>query len=366
MSLPKLAMTKLGHSLCLALAMVAVAAPVNASTGDAAIRVAQANTSDTVQLAQGHPDRYVVVKGDTLWDISGKFLTNPWLWPEIWYVNPQVENPHLIYPGDVLVLIWVDGRPQLRLERGTTEKLSPRVRSTALDEAITTLSHDAIAGFLSRPGIISEEQRESAPYVLSTRQGHLVAAAGMDLYVRRNKSAAGSDLSIMHVGEPLVDPDNGDRLGYEAHYVGMGNVSSVGDPATVKMTESHREALEGDLLFAEAEDFPNHYIPHAPNSEVNGQVISVAAGSAMAGQFMVIAFNRGSRHGIEPGHVLSVWNKGDVVIDRVKGGMMGEKVQLPDEYAGKLMVFKVGDRMSFGLIISAEREIGKLDFIRNP
>ncbi|MDH3401156.1 MAG: hypothetical protein OEM03_09330, partial [Chromatiales bacterium] len=241
-----------------------------------------------------------------------------------------------------------------------------RVRSTALDEAITTISRDAIAGFLSRPGIISEEQRESAPYVVSSRQGHLVAAAGMDLYVRRNKAAVGSDLSIMHVGEPLVDPDSGDRLGYETHYVGMGNVKAIGDPATVKVTESQREALEGDLLFAEAEDFPSHYIPHAPNSEVNGQVMSIAAGSTMAGQFMVVAFNRGSRHGIENGHVLSVWNKGEVIVDRVKGGMKGEKVQLPDEYAGRLMVFKVMDRMSFGLILSAEREIGKLDFIRNP
>lgn len=365
MSLPKLAISKLGHSVCLALALVALAAPANASTGDA-IRVAQANTSDTVQLAQGHPDRYVVVKGDTLWDISGKFLTNPWLWPEIWYVNPQVENPHLIYPGDVLVLVWVDGRPQLRLERGTTEKFSPRVRSTSLAEAIPTISRDKIAGFLSRPGIITDAERESAPYVVSSRQGHLVAAAGMDLYVRRNNSPVGSDLSVMHVGEPLVDPDTGDRLGYETHFAGMGSVTRVGDPATVLLRESHREALEGDLLFAEPEEFPSHYIPHAPNSQVNGQVMSIAQGSTMAGQFMVVAFNRGSRHGIELGHVLSIWNKGDEIIDRVKGGIMGEKVQLPDEYAGKLIVFKVTDRMSFGLIFKAERDIGKLDFIRNP
>ncbi len=116
-----------------------------------------------MSLPTAIPDRYVVVKGDTLWDISGKFLRDPWLWPEIWYVNPQVENPHLIYPGDILTLVWVDGRPQLRLQRGDTVKLSPQVRSSPLEDAITMLPFEAIAGFLARPDMISKEERKNAP-----------------------------------------------------------------------------------------------------------------------------------------------------------------------------------------------------------
>jgi hypothetical protein len=366
MSLPKRVISSLGKSMCLAVTLLALSVPANAANSES-IRMAQAGTTSNIVLADGHPDRYVVVKGDTLWDISGKFLRDPWLWPEIWYVNPQVENPHLIYPGDILTLVWVDGRPQLSLQRGETEKLSPRVRASALEEAIPTISYDAVAGFLARPGIISEDQRESAPYILSVKQKHLAAAAGMDVYVRGSKAAEGSDVYVIDVGNELLDPDNGDLLGYEANYVGHGRVDLAGDPARVHLLESHKEALVGDLLFSEPTEVPAYFIPHAPTSSVDGQVIAVAGGTTMAGQFMVVAFNRGSRHGIEPGHVLSVWKAGDVVRDKVKGGMAGgEKVQLPDEYAGRIMVFQVLDRISYGVIVNTVIEIGKKDKIRNP
>jgi hypothetical protein len=366
MSLPKRVISTVGKSVCLAVALVAMSAPANAMKAER-IRVAQAGASSNIQLADGHPERYVVVKGDTLWDISGKFLRDPWLWPEIWYVNPQVENPHLIYPGDVLTLVWVDGRPQLRLQRGETEKLSPRIRASALDNAIPTISYDAVAGFLARPGIISTEQLENAPYILSAKQNHLAAAAGMNVYVRGNKAPAGSDVYIINVGEELVDPDDGDLVGYEANYVAHGRVEQAGDPSSVLLLESHKEALKGDLIFNDPTEVPSHFIPHAPDSSVEGKVIAVAGGTTMAGQFMVVAFNRGSRNGIEPGHVLSVWKPGEVVRDTVKGGIGGgEKVQLPDEYAGRIMVFQVLDRISYGVIVNTVIEIEKLDAIRNP
>ena len=365
MSLPKRVFSTLGQAVIVA-TLVALCAPANAMKADA-IRLAQANSSSNIELAEGHPDQYVVVKGDTLWDISGKFLRDPWLWPEIWYVNPQVENPHLIYPGDLLTLVWVNGKPQLRLQRGNTVKLSPQVRSSPLEDAITMLPFEAIAGFLARPDMISKEEREAAPYVLTAEDQHLVSAAGMDLYVRGNTASVGSNVFIMNIGEELVDPDDGDVLGYEGRYVGQARVDQVGDPSTVHMLASHKEAKTGDLLFYEPTSFPAYFTPHAPDFEVDGQVIAVAGGNTMAGQFQVVAFNRGSRHGIEPGHILSAWNRGATVRDTVKGGFTGgEKVQLPDTYAGRIGVFKVLDRMSYGLVLNAESEIRKLDAIRKP
>jgi hypothetical protein len=365
MSLPKRIFSTLGQAVCLAM-LVTLCVPANAMKADA-IRLAQAGSPGNIELAEGHPDRYVVVKGDTLWDISAKFLRDPWLWPEIWYVNPQVENPHLIYPGDILTLVWVDGRPQLRLQRGDTVKLSPQVRSSPLEDAITMLPFEAIAGFLARPDMISKEERETAPYVLAAEKQHLVSAAGMDLYVRGNTASVGSRVFIMNIGEKLVDPDDGDVLGYEGRYVGRGRVDSVGDPSTVHLLVSQKEAIQGDLVFYEPTSFPPYFVPHAPDFEVDGQVIAVAGGNTMAGQFQVVAINRGSRHGIEPGHILSVWGLGDIVRDTVKGGIGGgEKVQLPDEYAGRIGVFKVLDRMSYALVIKAETEIEKLDAIRKP
>lgn len=365
MSLPKRIFSTLGQAVCLVM-LVALCVPANAMKADA-IRLAQAGSQSNIELAQGHPDRYVVVKGDTLWDISAKFLRDPWLWPEIWYVNPQVENPHLIYPGDILTLVWVDGRPQLRLQRGDTVKLSPQVRSSPLEDAITMLPFEAIAGFLARPDMISKEEREVAPYVLTSEEQHLVSAAGMDLYVRGNTASVGSNVFIMNIGEELVDPDDGDVLGYEGRYVGRGRVDRVGDPATVHMLASQKEAKKGDLVFYEPTSFPPYFVPHAPDFEVDGQIIAIAGGNTMAGQFQVVAINRGSRHGIEPGHILSVWRRGETIRDTVKGGIGGgEKVQLPDEYAGRIGVFKVVDRMSYALIIKAETEIGKLDVIRKP
>jgi len=341
---------------------------VNAGDGSqGSIRLAQADASSPVQLADGHPDRYVVVKGDTLWDIASMFLKDPWLWPEIWYVNPQVENPHLIFPGDILTLVWVDGRPQIQLQRGQVEKLSPRVRAEALDEAITTVPYDAIAAFLGRPSVIAASDRDAAPYILTTREGHLIGAAGMDVYVRNSQAPRGSVMSVIHVGEPLRDPDDGEVLGYEGLYVGQGRVDRTGDPATVRLMESSREALEGDLLFANDRQIPLHFMPRSPESSVEGQIIAVVDGLSLIGQYMVVVINRGTRHGLEPGHVLAIWQTGEVVRDTVKGKKsFGEKVKLPDEYAGRMMVFDTRERLSFGLIVNAESEISKFDTVRNP
>ncbi len=190
-----------------------------------------APSSPPVRLRANHPDRYVVVRGDTLWDISARFLEDPWLWPEIWQVNPQIQNPHLIYPGDVISLVYIDGRPQLRIERGApaglrTERLSPQVRVEQLDQAIDTIPYALIEPFISRPTVLEKGEAERLPYVLSTK-GHLLAGADFEVYVRSKDGKGfndGSRYSVVHVGDKLRDPDNGDTLGYEAAFVGEGRI----------------------------------------------------------------------------------------------------------------------------------------------
>jgi LysM repeat protein len=353
-----------------------VAAPAPAQTAPPPASPAASTTappaetavSAPVALNPRHPDRYVVKKGDTLWAISAMFLRDPWYWPEIWYANPQVRNPHLIYPGDVLTLVYVDGRPRIVLERGDSERLTgsdrlqPRVRAEPLDEAIFTIPYDRIAAFLSRPTVLDRETVDKAPYVLTSRRGHLAHGSQTEVYVR-GKEFADEDLySVMHIGDPLHDPDDGRLLGYEGNYVGEGRISRRGDPATFYLSATAREVLNGDKLLPVETEFPLRFIPRAPDQDVSGRIISVLDSVAMASSFQIVTLNRGAKHGLDSGHVLSVWQAGEEVADRFGGG----RVQLPDEYAGYLMIFRTFDDISYGLIMQASNEIRVLDKVRNP
>ena len=314
-----------------------------------------------------HPDRYTVQRGDTLWDIASMFLQDPWYWPEIWQINPQVENPHLIFPGDILSLAYLNGRPVINLERGTATRLSPRVRVEPLEEAIPTLPFDAIRAFLSRPSVLERNQIDDLPYILSSSDGRLISGAGSSVYVRGTEGDRGEVYNIVHVGDPLVDPDDNDVLGYEGIFVGQGRLSRTGDPSTLLLTETAREALNGDRLLPEESLVPQNFYPRAPGGDIDGSIISVIDGVSLIGQYQIVVINRGTRHGLEPGHVLRVWQTGEVVRDRfAKGSLLGQKVQLPDEPAGTMMVFRIFDRMSYGLVMEATSEIKVLDAVRNP
>jgi len=337
----------------------------NDRAGLAAVLAGQSGTSQSgtnVVLNPDHPERYVVKKGDTLWDISAMFLRDPWYWPEIWQVNPQVENPHLIYPGDVLILVYVDGKPQIQVERGGgTDRLSPQVRSEDLDQAIRTIPLNAIGAFLSKGTVLENDQIKRLPHVTAIRDGHLVAGSGNDVYVRGNIST-NEGYSIIHIGEPLIDPDDGTKVGYQGIFTAEGSITRGGDPATLRITRSKRETLEGDRLLKQDFDIPLQFYPRAPDSDVEGRIIHVAGGVALIGQYQVVVLNRGSRHGLETGHVLTVWQAGATVRDRQAGGM----VLLPDESAGTAMVFKTYDRISYALIMEATSEIHLLDKVKTP
>jgi hypothetical protein len=320
-----------------------------------------------VRLNPRHPDRYVVKKGDTLWDISEMFLKDPWYWPEIWYVNPQIANPHLIYPGDVITLVYIDGKPRLVLERGNVERLSPRVRETMLGEAIETIPYELIKAFLSKPSVLDKDTVENSPYIFTTRHGHLVHGAGANVYVRGADFALDDVYNVMRVGSKLEDPDTGDFLGYEGIFVGEGTIHREGDPATLLLNATDREALNGDILLTPDEDFPMYFTPRSPDEQIDGKIISVFDGVSIIGAYQIVTLNRGRSQGLEPGHVLAVYQAGRVERDRFSGkGFRGEKVQLPEEYAGLMMVFRSFDRISYGLIVRAESEIHVFDVVRNP
>lgn len=345
----------------LAVLAVAVALPAGVASGQD-----QGIDRSVIPISPDAPDRYIVQPGDTLWDISSKFLTDPWYWPEIWHVNPQVANPHLIYPGDELALTWVDGRPRLSVAQGGPTRLSPRVRENPLSEAIHAIPYDRIAAFMSRPAVLSAEQVEGAPYVAAARDQRLIASVGNDIYVRRlADSTLGNRYSIYHVGDELVDPDDGDVLGYQGLYTGEADLRRLGKPATMRVVDSARETLEGDILLPVEAEAKLDFIPRAPESEVDGRIMSVIDDRTVVADYDVVIINRGARHGLKPGHVLTVWEAGQEVRD-VTENRESRSVQLPDERNGLAMVFKAYDRMSYGLMMQSDREVHVGDAVRSP
>lgn len=317
-------------------------------------------------LRANHPDRYTVVRGDTLWDIAGRFLRSPWRWPEIWHVNPQIANPHLIYPGDVLELVYIDGKPQLRLRRGGDLKLSPTVRSTPWDGAIPTIPVDAIAPFLTRPYVLDQGQLDSAPYIVEFADEHILGGAGQKAYVRSIDDDTHLKFEIIRPGGPYKDGETGEILGYEALYIGSTELQRTGDPATVFINSTELESIIGDRLIAAGEEKATaNFTPHAPPMPIEGTIISVLNGVSQIGQYNVVVIDRGRADGLDPGTVLRVDQRGERIRD-VVASRSGETVRLPDEEAGFMMVFRTFERVSFGLIMHATRVMHVDDRVRNP
>ena len=351
---------RLAGAALMALAL-ALALPAGVATGQQ-----QGIDRGVIPVAPDAPDHYTVQKGDTLWDISAKFLTDPWYWPEIWHINPQVANPHLIYPGDVLALTWVEGQPRVSVETGGPTRLSPRVRENPLSEAINALPYERIAAFMSRPEVLAAEQVKGAPYVAHGRDDRLASAAGNEVYVRRLSGAKnGVRYNVYHVGDELKDPDDGAVLGYQGLFTGQGSITRGGSPATMLLVESARETLEGDILLPERVDVKMDFIPHSPKGNLEGTVMSVIDDRTVVAEYDIVIVNRGKRDGLEPGSVLATWAAGEEVRD-ITENRESAKVQLPNERTGLFMVFKSYDRMSYGLMLETEREIHVGDKVTSP
>jgi hypothetical protein len=327
-------------------------------------------------LSPSAPRNYVVKRGDTLWGIAHTFLRDPWLWPEIWYINPDIHNPHRIYPGDTVHLaLQADGRTSLEIVRGgagSAARLEPMLRSVPLEGPIATIPYSLIAAFLSRPGVLSGDEVKAAPYVMALRDDHQIAGAGHDLYVRKLDADSGARYSVMHVDEPLNDPQSGRKLGYVAIYTGTAQVTRPGKVAKVTLTDSARETLQGDVLIAAEISPSSDFAPHGPHQAVDGRIIAVVDNVLLAGQYDVVAINRGSLDGVDRGSVLTVDLAGEQVGDRC-AHINGESTcwwphseRLPAEASGTLLVFKTYERMSYALIFSDTVPINVGDRVRNP
>jgi hypothetical protein len=327
-----------------------------------------------------YPDRYVVVKGDTLWDIASRFLNDPWLWPQVWQINPKIRNPHLIYPGDVIVLYYVDGKPYLTLEGVAgvvppgvappkdieTVKLRPQIRYDSLEKAIDTIPRSAIGPFLYRPRVVTKEEIDNAPYIVSSYEEHLISGTGNRVYAKNVTNEQIAQYGVIRPGEVYRDPDTNEVLGYEVIRVAAARVVRVGDPTTLTLVHAKREVLNGDLLLPSEEgelDFT--FFPQPPRDAINGQIISVFDGVSLIGQYNVVVLNRGKRDGLVVGNVLAIYQAGKQVVDP-QGKSSTSRVTLPDERAGVLMVFRTYEKVSYALVMRATRAIHVNDRVTNP
>jgi LysM repeat protein len=333
---------------------------------------AQAGSSgpDASILRPDAPKSYTVKPGDTLWGVASMFLKDAYLWPEVWIINPQVKNPHLIYPGDTLALAFgANGRPQISLQSGGAARLNPRLRSSDLDGAIPTIPYSAIAAFLSKPSVLSKDQIRDAPQVLAFREKHMIGGSGNEIYVKNLNAPVSSRFSVVHVGDALKDPDDGAVVGYEGIYTASAAVVRTDDISKAVLSDTARETLAGDKLIAVDNETPLNFVISSPPANLNGRIIAVMDGTYLIGQYQVVVINRGTRHGVVPGNVMAVDQAGELVSERKTGYMMNpfaKKVQLPSERTGTLLVFKTFDRISYGLIVGASSEIHVADYVRNP
>lgn len=326
-----------------------------------------------MELKSTAPEQYIVVKGDTLWDIASKFLKDPWYWPEIWHVNPQIDNPHLIYPGDVLTLVYINGRPYIQVGDGPriagarVAKLSPQIRVEALARDRNHVPVQAIQQFITRPRVVSKEQLDSAPYILSAQDDRLIYGSGDRVYVRGAQILnKGDRYSVFRPGQVLIDPVTKEPLGYEAILIADATVVKSGDPSTVALENNQREALKGDRLLPLNEEQDRVFFPRAPDQEINGIIISLFDAISQIGQHQVAVLNVGARNGIEKGHVLAVHQAGRTVHDPYANGDQSKSVILPAEKAGVMMVFRTFEKVSYALVMDATRPIHIGDTVQPP
>ena len=365
------------------------------------------------------PDRYTVVPGDTLWGISERYTDSPWRWPELWNLNrDQIRNPHLIYPGYVIVLDREKG--QLTIGSGGEQKpapstpsdgstpptttpptaqsttpstapsttptqpstasagtpgsgvkIGPRIRAESLArQEIPSIPPSAIEPFLSKPLVIEPDGLDKGPTIIATQGDRVLLAVGNSAYVRGIGKSRDDIWYVYRKGSPLIDPDTNQTLGYEAVFLGTAQLTRPGEPATVTLTDAVLEVGAGDKLVAAGVPKPVSYAPRAPGSQIKGRVIAIYGGVGKVGEAVpqqVISINRGKSNGLEVGHVLAVYTRGGTVRDTTKGRNEPDaNIQLPDERAGLAFVFRVFDRVSYALIMQVQRPVAPLDVVQTP
>jgi len=328
--------------------------PTQAQTASSTSRTAEVFTPNA-------PDRHIVVRGDTLWDLAGKYLRQPWRWPEIWQLNrDQIRNPHWIYPGQVIVLDRRNGTMSISND---TINLVPRIREEAEALAIPSIPPDAIEPFLSQPVVVDNATMIGAPRVIASAE-RVLLGRGDEIYVSGITDERLSDYQLYRPGTPLRDPDTQEILAYESVYLGTARKVRDGTPATFLITSSRLEINVGDRLVPAPRATSASYVPRAPERDINGRVLSIYGGVQQAGRNQIIAINRGRRDGVENGYVLALQTRGRTITDRT--GTSPVQVQLPNERNGLAFVFRVFDRISYALIMNVEGPVSVGDNLIRP
>jgi hypothetical protein len=343
-------------------------------------------------LAPNAPDRYIVVPGDTLWGISGRFLNQPWYWPQLFELNrDQIRNPHLIYPGDVIVLDRAAGRA--RLISSQTVDLKPRIRieaSTASE--IPSIPPAVIEPFLSQPLVMDQATIDRAPRIVATEENRVVVGTGNKAYARGISGAAGTFWQVFRPGGALIDPDSKESLGFEAIYLGEARVVRAGEVSTLEIVRSNQEMYIGDRMFSAPKPTFTSYVPRAPEKAIKGRVIAAYGGLAEVGASAIVTLNKGTRDGVEVGHVLAVLRSPESGTSRARytddpmtgvrntmiWGRQGptgaqdpvtapsQESNLPTERHALVFVFRAFDKVSYALVMQASAPVSVLDRIQNP
>lgn len=348
------------------IALSAFAAPVSGWAQEA-------SPVDRTALVDNPPSRYVVVKGDTLWGISARFLRDPWRWPDIWGINrDEIKNPHWIYPGDVIVLDFSGATPRLRFEGDNDwqllkSRLSPKIRTQGLPpSAIPSIPAARIRAFVSRPIIVGEHELAAAPKIVAGRDGRVVLSLNDIAFVEGLVWANGSQYQVVRPGRTLIDPDTKEVLGHEAVYLGDAHVSEFGEISTISIARAVLEMSPGDRLLSLPADSAAPYMPHAPATKIRGKIIagSVQTVTEIAPQSVVV-INRGARDGLEIGHVLAISRAGPEV-KPAGSNDPNARVKLPDERYGIVFVFRTFERVSYALVMNTTRPVNLLDVVQTP
>lgn len=319
--------------------------------------------ADVIKPSENHPQRHVVVKGDTLWDISSMFLKDPWLWPSVWENNKQIANPHLIYPGDIIYITDGPNGPELHLSRGDAT-LKPKIRSSDNLNAIPFIPYSAIQQFLENVLVVDSSELDTMPYVLSSANEHVVNGAGDKVYVRGlDKPRLDEHYYLYHRGEAYIDPDSGKELGRELLFLGRAKVVRNGDPATVLITQSKREIMQQDYLVpVSSQAIQANYKTVPAPTDAAAKIIAVVDGVTQIGQYQIVVINRGISNGTASSQIYSVLKKGATI----KDPMTRLPVTLPSEQAGYMMIFKAFEKVSYGLVLSATEAINIGDNVVSP
>ncbi len=333
-----------------------------------AVTAVCASAADPLQLVDNPPDRHIVVKGDTLWDISGKFLKQPWRWPEIWQMNrDQIKNPHLIYPGDVVLLDMSSGSPRLRLGKKVgagTGKLQPTVYSKPIQQVVPSIPPNAIEPFISQPLVIEDGELNTGVKIVAMQEDRMLVGTGDSFYASGIPDAAVEKWHVFRKGKPLKDPATGKILAYEAFFLGNAKLVKPGEPALLRVSLAKEEIARGDRLIPAPEPEIISYVPHRPEQDVSARVLGIYGGLREGGANSVVALNVGKNDGMEIGHVVALYRK-RVSLDVDDSGRRTE-TPVPDERYGLAFVFRVFNGISYALVVESSKAVIVGDTARNP